>query len=261
MREYNRILFAALFLLAGAASGSLAANPGDGNPVKREDGTIVILPPQHGAVLLPEISSVTARSIAEICLTINLVDGTDKPALPLETVLWREGSWKNRKADVLSRVLFPLKAINYPKDPNYRYKLEYTVAYRKMTVKDKAVVYLPLINGQNFWITAAFPFDFVSLDAGGLKWAVDSADAGLRNVIWKIKTTGSNVKQEAGSLSSKEPQASLLVNKDDALTADITFNCVSNKRMAPVKWADNGKDLRKLPSGLNIVLKQPVCSK
>jgi hypothetical protein len=262
MKQLNHIALAALFLLAGAASGSWAVNPGDGNPVKGEDGTVVILPPQHGAVLLPEISSVTARSILEIYLAISLIDGAGKPALPLETVLWREGAWKNRKANVLSKVLFPLKDINYPKDTSYRYKLEYTVAYRKKTMKDTALVYLPLLSGVNFWLPAAFPFDFVSLDADGLKWAADSDDSGLRNVIWKFKAnTGGKFKQEAGSLSAKEPQASLVVSKEDALTLDITFNCALNKRMAQVKWTDNGKDLRKLPSGLNIVLTQPDCPK
>ena len=262
MKRYNRIALAALFLLAGAAASSRAENPGDGNAVKREDGTIVILPPQQGAVLLPEISTVTARSVAEIYLTISLVDGADKAALPLETVLWREGSWKNRKANVISRVLFPMKDINYPKDTNYRYKLEYIVAYHRKTVKDTALVYLPLLSGQNFWIPAAFPFNLVSIDAGKLEWAADSDEAGLRNVIWKIKrNTGGKVRQEAGSLSSKEPHASLVVNKDDGLTAEITYNCVSNKRLAPVKWTDNGKDLRKLPAGLNIVLTQPDCPK
>lgn len=254
MKHYNRIALAALFLLAGAASGARAENPGD--------GTVFILPPEHGAVLLPEISSGTAKSIEEIHLAIELIDGTNNLALPAEAVLWREGSWKNPKRTVVSRVVFPLKDTRYLKDPNYRYKLRYTVSYHKVTVKDTALVYLPLSNGQNFWITADFPFDFLKIDAGKLEWADNSGDDGLRNVTWRIKRTiGGTVKQAAGYLSAKEPQASVVPGKEDGLTADITFHCVLNKRASQVKWADNGKDLRKLPSGLNIVLTQPDCPK
>ncbi len=262
MKQYKQIALAALFLVAAAASGSRAENPGDGNIVQTKDGTVVVLPPEHGALLLPEISSVTAKSIAEIYLTIELIDGNNNLALPLEPVLWREGSWKNRKASVLSRVLFPMKVINYPKDQNYRYKLQYTVSYRKVTAKDTALVYLPLINGQNFWITADFPFDFLTIDAGKLEWAANPGGDGLQNVAWRInRNVGGTAKQAAGYLSSKEPQASVVPNKEDGLTADITFNCTLNKHISHVKWADNGKDLRKLPSGLNIVLTQPDCPK
>ena len=56
MKHYNRIVLAALFLLAGAASGMRAAAP------------------ENGVIILPEISKELAGVITQIDLAVLLAD-------------------------------------------------------------------------------------------------------------------------------------------------------------------------------------------
>jgi len=265
-----RIVFAA-FLLAGTGTGLWAQDTGEGIPFKNKDGATVILPPDHGAVILPELSTETAKLARQITLQVQLLDGSDKPASEKVTLIWAKvatkeatkEAWKNVRGEVVSRLPFVLKAL---KSQNYqllgRYRLQYNIDFPTPHTPSSVEVvdYLPLSNGKSFWVPAAFPYELATIDAGKLDWGTDPAVGGLMRVICQFKhNVGGSVKTDVVALSAKEPQAKLLVGKAGAVTADITFNCAANKRITAVKWGDNGKDLRALPSGLNIVLAQPAC--
>lgn len=263
MKRYYRTVFAALFLLAGAGTGLRAQDNGEGNPVKNKDGKVVILPPDIGAVILPELSTETAKLVSRIILQVQLLDGADKPASEKVSAMWAKGVWENTRREVVPRLPFLLKTLKFQNDQlQGRYRLQYRIdfpATHAPSIVD-VTTYLPLSSGKFFWVPAAFPYELVSIDAGKLVWAADPAAGGLMRVVCQLKqTVGGSVKTEVVALSSKEPQAKLLVSKEGAVTADITFNCSENKRLIAVKWGDNGKDLRALPSGLNIVLSQPAC--
>lgn len=263
MTQFVRILFAALFLLLGGGTGVWAQDTGEGRPVKKEDGTVVILPPDIGAVILPELSTETAKLVSQITLQVQLLDGADKPAYEKVSAVWTKGVWKNTRGEVVSRLPVLLKALKFQNDQlQGRYRLQYRIVFPLPHAPSSVDVtnYLPLSSGKSFWVPAAFPYELATIDAGKLEWAADPAAGGLTRVICQFKhNVGGSVKTEAVALSSKEPQAKLLVGKEGAVLADITFNCSANSRNTAVKWGDSGKDLRALPSGLNIVLSRPVC--
>jgi len=263
MKKYNLIAVAALLALAGAPAGAQSYNPGEGQVAYRDDGTPVVLPPEYGAVILPEISTGTARPIAEVYLIASLVDGADKPFYPSQLLRWREKDlWMDKNGKAVPRVMFPLRDRLNPNDPKFRYKLEYKVRYLKGP-EETAVEYMPLLDGVNFWLPAVFPFSWLNIDAGKLKWADSGAD-GLRAVQWTIKSKiGGKVRPKKSGVLSAKPSGGdgLWVAKDEELSAEINFTCISSSRVSRIPWADNGKDLRKLPSGPDIVLAQPACQK
>jgi hypothetical protein len=262
MKKYNLIAIAALLALAAGPAGAQPYNPAEGQIAYRDDGTPVILPPKDGAVLLPEISTGTASPIAAVLLIASLVDGADKPFYPAQFLQWQAGVWKDKNAKVLTRVMFPLRDRLNTNDPKFRYKLEYKVRYQK-GVEEESVDYMPLLDGVNFWLPAAFPFSWLNIDAGKLKWADSGAD-GLRSVPWTIKSkSGSKVRtKKSGFFHAKSSGLDgLWVAKDEELSAEINFTCFSSSRASKIPWADNGKDPRKLPSGPDIVLAQPACPK
>jgi hypothetical protein len=255
MKRYNRIALAALFLLAGAAAGLRAAAPGNGK---------VNLPPEYGTLVLPVISAEADGLITEARLTVSLVDGADKPEPHTETLRWTKAGWRNKKGEALSQLPFPLmRDAKFATDPKFRYKLKYAIIHRSGDHYIDMAEHLPIAGDGDFSVTASFPFEVVRISAENLDWSALSSGTGLRTVSWAIKRgTAAKVKKEGGAFGPKASQeAGLLVHKKEMLTADIAFNCVSGTGISQVKWADNGKDLRKLPSGLNIVLTQPDCPK
>lgn len=270
MKHFERLALASLLLLLGAVSGTCRERPdspapGDGQEARKDDGTIVILPPEFGAVVLPQFSTETFRMIGSITLEAELLDGADKALFKPTLAQWRNGAWRNAKGEVVPRLMFPLKDLRFQNNRLAgRYKLKYQFALLKSrsVYAFEQVDYLPLSKGVNFWVQAALPVDLVSVDAGGLEWA-DSPEAdGVRTAKTQIKRSlGGKLLQESFILSSREPQAALVADKTGAVTADITFDCVSKRKHAPLKWDGSGKDLRAQPYGLNVTLSQPACPK
>ena len=239
MKRYNRIILAALFLLAGTGSGLWAATP------------------ENGVIILPQISKELAGIITRIDLEVAMPDTAEKPAV----AMWKDGSWHDLQRKAITQLLFPLKTLKNPQDPKLRYQTNYTVIYLNEKGRLKAKDLLPIGADSGFSVTAALPFDQVYIDASKLKFTSKVTDTGMFMIDWNIirKIKGQSWKA-TGKLSAKEKQRDgLVVNKEEELRANIYFICMFNRNVTKVAWADNNKDLRTLPSGLNIVLSQPVC--
>ena len=245
MRKHNRIALAALFLLAGAAAGLRAATP------------------ENGVLKLPEIGKELAELAPRIELTAVLADGSGKqvPGVKARGMKWEKGAWSDEKGKPLLQLTFSLKDIKDPQDPALCYKLRYSVSYEPAAPQAKAEECLPIRNGEDFSATASFPLDLVYIDAGKLKFVNDHRRRGLAQVRWSVYRKNGGAKASAtGILSAKKPQgAGTLAAKGEGLTAHITFLCFGKAQKKPIEWADNGKDLRKLPAGLRITLAQPDC--
>lgn len=245
MKHYNRIVLAALFLLAGAASGLRAAAP------------------ENGVIILPEISKELAGVITQIDLAVLLADDSNKPVKQVDGLLalWKDGSWQDRKGKAMPQLLFSFKGVANPQDPKLRYQLSYWVTYPKGIGRLSAKDLLPIGADSDFSVTATLPFDQVYIDASNLKFTSRITDTGMLMVDWGIvRKIKAQSWKATGKLSAKEKQRDgLVVNKEEELRAAINFICMYDRKVTKVPWADNGKDLRTLPSGLNIVLTQPVC--
>jgi hypothetical protein len=238
MKQCNRIMLAALFLLAGAASGLRAAAP------------------ENGVIILPEISKELAGIVTQIDFEVTLKDNPGRPAI----ARWKDGSWRDLKRNAAAQLLFPLKGLANPQDPKLRYQMSYEVTYLTGTARLRVKDLLPIGADSGFSVTPTLPFDQVYIDAGKLEFATQARDRGLFQVDWSISRNMKGQRwNSTGKLSAKEAFGGLVVNKEEELRANITFICMSNRKVTKVPWADNAKDLRKLPSGLNIVLTQPVC--
>ncbi len=239
MKHYNRIALAALFLLAGAASGARAAAP------------------ENGVILLPEISKELAGILTQINFSVTL---KDNPGTPVAAI-WKDGSWRDLKRNAAAQLLFPLKGLANPQDPKLRYQLSYEVAYLTGTARLNAKDLLPIGADSGFSVTATLPFDQVYIDASKLKFTSKITDTGLFWIDWSISR---KIKTQTGTASGRLSAAGkqrdgLVASKEEELRATINFICMYNRKPTAIPWEGNAKDLRTLPSGLNIVLTQPVC--
>ena len=245
MKKHNRIAFAALFLLAGAAAGSSAATP------------------DNGILKLPEIGKELAGLAPRIELSAIIVDGSGKPApgVKAQWMKWEKGVWSDPRGKTALQFLLPLAGHKDPQDPKLCYKLTYNVSYESKIPWTKAAECLPIRNGEDFSTEAALPLDLVYIDSSKLTFLKDYRRTGLAQVKWDIIRKIANSKATAsGVLNEKKPQgAGTLAAKEEALTAQITFVCTKGAGTTIIQWADNGKDLRKLPGGLRITLAQPDC--
>jgi len=242
MKTSNRIVLAALFLLAGAGTGLRAATP------------------ENAILKLPEISKELAELAPKINLSAVIVDGSGKPVPggKGQALTWSEGRWS--KSNDVTQMQFPLKDIKNPQDPELCYKLDYSVAAKPSVPGARASECLPIRSGEDFTAAAALPLDLVYIDASKLQWGTD-ARRGLLKVSWSIsRNTKSQQVYATGNLDAKEAQgAGTLASKTEPLSANIFFYCASRPKVIKIDWADNNKDLRKLPGGLRITLTQPVC--
>jgi hypothetical protein len=239
MKHYNRIALAALFLLAGAASAARAAAP------------------ENGVIILPQISQELAGIITQINFAVTLKDNSGKPAV----AIWKDGGWRDLKGNATAQLLFPLKSLENPQDPKLRYQLSYEVTYLGGTKRLLAKDLQPLGADSGFKVTPPLPFDQVYVDASKLNFKSKITDTGLFWIDWTIiRKHKGQPWSTTGRLSAKEKQRDgLVADNGEELRAVIKFICVANRKTTQIPWADNSKDLRTLPSGLNIVLTQPVC--
>lgn len=244
MKYLNRIA-AALFLMAGAASGLRAAIP------------------ETGAVMLPEIGAELGAVLQRIDLVVAITDGGGKTLHGCtDFAVWKPdpkpGAWQKKKGNVSPRLIFPLRQLEDRQDIKIRF--DYKVSYRSPgnTSREKSLAaqeFLPIGGGEDFPVSAPFPIDMISIDGTGLEWGKKS---GLAGVQWQLVSGVSPRKNFRGVLKEKGQQAdAIVIAKEGALTATIRFVCYGGRK---IDWAGNGKDLRK--SGLNIVLETPPdCSR
>lgn len=244
MKQCSRIALATLCLLAAAGPGLLTASGSDSGPI-----------------LLPKINP-PRNLFAEISVAGSAGNGKDV------TTWWGGGVWKNgswTSGEKKDATQFTIKFIPAPGVRTSQYNFEYTIRYQNKTLPEVTVIkHLPFTIGDTLPVAAPGPFLPVIIDASKLKWAAGPADSGLSQVRWIIRKDKERkvLWGYGGVLSAQKTQEAdiFLTTEDDGVDFRINFDCVSKgNKSGSIRWADNGKDLRTLPSGPHIVLAQPAC--
>lgn len=267
MKHLEVILFASL-LLAGAVPGTCAVpartpGPGQGTVGKDAAGKEVIIPPETGAVLLPELSTETFRPLTDFSVVVQLLGEGDR-SITREEAHWDNGVWRAAQRKVVTMLSFPLNGIlMYDNHMRGRYKLSYRLDSGTAAKLLEIVEYLPLNNDIDFWIPASFSLDLVHVDTEKLDWAADPGADGLRAIKGVIRhPVKGKVVDDHFNLSPKIRALSFSSDKKSAISLSLFFECVSGGKLTLVKWEHNNENLRDRRGVLHdAVLTGPVCAK
>ncbi len=234
---------------------------------------VTIVPPgpwQSAFFVLPAVGDNDSIGISQVDLQVGLRH-KDK-LYDTQVVIWRGGDgWRDKKGNVRNVLAYPLMGLmaDDPDATNYHFESKAKITLNNDVLELKKKLEVQADHVEEALTTPLTDTDLVKIDGDLLDWMkvseegkvsfvkylLKSGEKSLNGTLKPIRVDGEWAPPNPAYWLLAKPtngsRTSITAGSATSITADLLIKLKSGKK---IKWGENGKNLREIPGGLQIIL-------